>query len=323
MSNIGRLFGLCAAVSMIVAACQATGPPQEKRGDLREGADEHEDRKAEMSRDANNTLLWNAGSVEADFMARIRALQELGHTRDRSLIPALKELLGRPSPGPELSAKNWDAQAAERVIDLHIIESLHALGDDSEVHRIVGLVKQAGTVLTGPYNELRNAASVIAAVGRAEAVVGLVAATADLDPVVVRNAVVVLDQLALPAAPVHQDVSRIPRLSDSVTFTHHTLKEEFEGLASLSHGAITLSPGVQQLVATGSYDRQSIRRESVKLSYIVERILPVLDLDYFVQDDHIVICTYAEAGLRWRDWWKEHGGDLVYQGESATFALRK
>src|SRR6185503_1611701 len=47
-----------------------------------------------------------------------------------------------------------------------------------------------------------------------------------------------------------------------------------------------------------------VRRSDTALADIIARVVPLLDLDYFVQDDRVVICTPGEAGTRWRDWWK-------------------
>lgn len=268
-------------------------------------------------------LLQVVADPHGDFAARLQSIQSLTQTPDRSLVPRFRALLDRPRPNSEPSVVNWDAWAAERVIDLHIIASLHALGDDSEIHRLVPLVKQAGKVLVGPYDELRNAATAIIAIGRVDVISWIIDLTADRDPAVVRNAVVLLDRLALPEPPAHQDISGLPRLSEKVTFTITTLKEELEGLATLSHGTVELSPGTKQLIVTSNYDRGVVRRVGTALRDIVVRVVPLLDLDYYVKDGQVVICTHIEAGARWQEWWKAHGGDLMYQPDTKSFVLRR
>lgn len=264
-----------------------------------------------------------AASSDAEFTARIRALEELGMSGDKSLVPRLREILNRPEPLPVPGLKGWDPQGVERVVSLRIVAALHQLGDDSELGRLVPLVRRAGRILKGPYDELLNAVSVIRAIGRTEPVAGLVALAVEQDPAGVRNAVIVLDGLGLPDPPVRQSLAEVPKIPDSVSFTIHTLKEELESLASLSHGSIVLSPGVRGFLISGDYERGEVVRQDVSLREVVEHDLSFLGFDYFVEDGHAVICTYAEAGARWQAWWKRHGADLIYAKDQAAFVLRK
>ena len=111
-------------------------------------------------------------------------------------------------------------------------------------------------------------------------------------------------------------------MSATITYTFQTLKQEIEDLASLSHGAIELSPGTKQFITAHDYNRGNVRKEGRTLSDIVDRDLSVLELDYYVDGDHVVICTYEEAAVRWQDWWKQYGADLIYRKETSSFALR-
>lgn len=256
-----------------------------------------------MSNGSQQQLLQTVGDYENELAVRLRSLQQLGLTHDPSLVGSLKRLFERPRPGPERRTLNWDRQAAERVVDLHIVETLHELGDDSELYRITALVRQAGNILQGPDDELRNAASVILAVGRKELIGGLIALTSDSDPHVVRNAVRTLDQLRLSDPPVGQGVASVPQMSEEVTFTIRTLKEEMEALVSLSRSSIVLSPGVKAFLVRNDYDRGTVSREGVLLSDIIEKDLPELEFAHFVEGNQVVICTYREAGARWQSWW--------------------
>ena len=65
---------------------------------------------------------------------------------------------------PPYKPVNWDPVAAERVVDLYVILALYRSGDASLLPEIATLVAQAGRILTGPDDELRNAAKVIHAV---------------------------------------------------------------------------------------------------------------------------------------------------------------
>lgn len=267
-------------------------------------------------------LLQTAGDPTKELPDRLNSLRQLDLSQNPPLVASLKRLLGRPRPPLEQRPENWDPQAAERVVDLHIVEALHKLGDDSELNRIAPLVKQAGDILQGPDNELFNAASVIQSIGRTEPIAALIGLTSDKDARVVRNAVRTLDQLKLPEPPVGQSIVWGPHLYEKITFTIHTLKEELEALVDLGRGAIALSPGVKEFLVRNDYDRGSVTRENVLLSEIIERDLSILEFDYFVEGDHVTICTYGEAGARWQNWWKRYGPELDFQKEKSLFFLR-
>jgi hypothetical protein len=275
-----------------------------------------------MSDDSKLQLLQVIGNSQIELPVRLRLLQDLGATPEPSLVAGLKALLQRRRPGPEYMTKNWDPAAAEQVVDLHIIAALHRLGDDSELSRIAMLVRQAGRTLQGPDDELRNAALVILAIGRTEPISALIDLTSDNNLQVVRNAVRTLDQLNLPEPPVGQSVASVPHMSETVTFTIRTLGEELQALASLSHSAIVLSPGVQGFLVAHDYERGTVQRENYPLSDIIEKDLSLLDFEYFVEGNHVTICTYGEAGERWRHWWKRYGAALEHQRGTSVFVLR-
>lgn len=277
---------------MIVATCRTGGGPT------------NQDKK--MNNEAQHKLLQVVGNSQIELQVRLRALQDLGLLHTPSLVAALKDLLQRRRPEPKQRTINWDPQAAERVVDLHIVETLHQLGDNSELNRIANLVRQAGKILQGPDDELLNAASVIRTIDRPEPISALITLASDNDPQAVRNAVRTLDQLNLPEPPVHQSVASVSITTEKLTFTIHTLKEEMETLVSLSHGVIVLSPGVNLFLVKNNYERGKVRRENVTLCDIIEKDLSELEFDYFIEGNHVVICTYSDAGERWRNWSKNH-----------------
>ncbi len=262
-----------------------------------------------MNNEAQHKLLQAVGDSQNELQVRLRALRDLSSLHATSSVTALKDLLRRRRPKPTQMIINWDPQAAERVVDLHTVETLHQLGDDSELHRIASLVRQAGDILQGPDEELRNAASVIQSIGRTEPIADLIALISDGDLHVVRNAVRTLDHLKLPDPPVRQSVASVPHISEKVTFMIHNLKEEMEALVSLSRGSIALSPGVKEFLVKNNYERGTVGRENITLSDIIEKDLSELEFDYFVEGDRVLICTYAEAGERWRNWWGSHSAN--------------
>jgi hypothetical protein len=277
-------------------------------------------RKKQMNDEARIQLLQTVGNSHAELAVRLRALENLVSSPGPSTALDLSNLFNRARPGDE-HIKGWDPAGAERVVDLHVIAALHRLGRDSELGRIAVLVRQAGRVLLGPEDELHNAAEVILAIGRTEPIGDLIGLTSVADERVVRNAVRTLDQLKLPSTPVRQGIADVPGIDKKVTFTIRRLRQELEAIASQSAGAIVLSEQVKS-PSLRDYDRGDVRRENIALSEIIEMDLPELDFDYFVENGRVVICTYAEAGARWRTWWQANASKLQYVPERSLFVLR-
>jgi hypothetical protein len=264
-------------------------------------------------------LVKIAEDPQAELPTRVGAVRSLASAGGASAHDSLKELLRRTRSTAK-PLKNWDPQAAERVVDLQIVLGLHRFGDDSEIGRIAAVVRQAGDILLGRENELYNAAQVILAIGRKEPIGEVVALTSDASPQAVRNAVKLLDSLNLPDPPAAHGAGSIPRLAEKVSFTARNVAEELEKMASLSGGSVVLSNGVGEFMHRHD-NRGQVRREGVPLSQVLEQHLPVLGLDYFVEGERVVICTYQEAGLRWRDWWRKYSGKLQYVAGTSRFVL--
>lgn len=277
-------------------------------------------REKNMDDQARFQLLQTVANSGVELSVRLRALAGLVSNPGASTAFDLNNLLHRARP-PQEPIKGWDPAGAERVVDWRLLAALHRLGYDSELGRVPVLVRQAGKVLVGPEDELHNAAEVILAIGRPELLAALIGLTSDHDPGVVRNAVRTLDQLKLPDPPVRQATSSVPGIGREVTFTITRLRQELEAIASYSGGLVMLSDGVRS-PSVRDYERGEVRREGVPLSEIIENDLPELDFDYFVENGRVVICTYAEAGVRWQNWWRAYYPLLQYQPEKSLFVLR-
>jgi hypothetical protein len=94
-----------------------------------------------------------------------------------------------------------------------------------------------------------------------------------------------------------------------------------ETLAALSDGKVVLSSGVNSFITTNDYERGRVKRKDVPLAEIVVRLTALLDVDYYVAEQTVVICTHAEAGGRWREWWGRNASKLAYQKEGGRFVL--
>lgn len=243
---------------------------------------------------------------------RINAVKEISKSGNSKFILELKNVLTRARPDP-ISIENWDPVAAERVIDLYILEALHKLGDDSQIDRIGTLVAQAGTILQGPDNELYNASMVIKSIGRREPIKQLIDLTRNDNPQVVRNAVVTLNKLNLSGSPIGGSTNSVLSVSKKFTFQFTRLKEEMEIVADLSKGKIQLSEGVKTFLKTNDYERGDVKRENVSLPEMVERDLAILDFDYFLEKEKVIICTHQEAGKRWQDWWIRYHDSFTFK----------
>ncbi len=270
---------------------------------------------------AETQWLLEAADSTKELKVRIRAVEQLGEAHDPALIPELKRLLQRARPPAELDVENWDPAGAERVLDLHIIESLHRLGDDSEIGRVVGLVRDAQHVLQGPYEEIRNAITTVRALGSTKVVLDIAALAVDTNPRLVENGVRTLDALDLPARPVAQDLAPLPWSEDTVTLTIHRLKEELDRLVALLRGHIALSAGVSDFSTAHDYSRGEVVREDRPLAEIITREMRQLGFDYYVEDSRVVLCTYPEAGRRWFEWRTTEGPRLRYDEQQKRFVL--
>ena len=251
-----------------------------------------------MARDPKNAL-----------SARIRALEDLARAGSKELVPRLLELWRRPRPTTTVKPVNWDPDAAERVVDLYVILALDKSGDTSLLPEIATRVAQAGRILQGPDDELRNAAKVIRAIGRPELIFQLITLAAGGKPDAVANAVRTLQWLNLPAPASGGSVSAFPELASPVSFTIHRLREEIETIARLSNGRVTLSDGVRERIAAQDYDRGEVKRQE-SLAEILTQELDLLDLTYGVAAQDVTIMTFREAGARWQPWWQEYASNL-------------
>ena len=84
-------------------------------------------------------------------------------------------------------------------------------------------------------------------------------------------------------------------------------------LVSLSKGKIQLSDGLMKVINVKDFDRGNVKIEARTLPERVEDDLGILDLDYFIENNRVVVCTHQEAGKRWRDWWLRYAGSRVFK----------
>jgi hypothetical protein len=275
-----------------------------------------------MNQETKTKLLHDAVDTQKELWFRLDAIKELGVSGDRTLVPEIKALLNRMRP-PHEEIENWDPRGAERVVDLHIIRALGNLADYSEIHRVGELVRDGGTTLQGPYDELENAVSTILALGRVESVADLIPLTSSNDPLVLANGVRTLNLLNLPEPAAAGPVEAVPQLSKTVTFEINRLREEIETIERLGRESIVLSKGTKKFIQANDYDRGTVKREGARLCEVVERDLDMLGLSYYVEGGEVVVCTYEEAGQRWRKWWASYGKNLAYNKEAGCFVLRR
>jgi hypothetical protein len=255
-----------------------------------------------MTAEETERLLGVARKPGGDLRDRIRALQELGSTHDQKLGSRLRQLWDRPRAS-EPKVIDWDPEAAERVVDLYLILTLHQVGDDSLLSQIAPLVARSGDVLDGPDSEPNAAARVlggIASLGPLRQVVQL----AD-KPASVRNVVRTLQLLNLPSPPTGGPVTAFPQFLEKISFTISRFAEDLKTIQQLGNGRIVLSPGVEVMASGGDYDRGQVERTGTTLEVILTQELDMLGVTYFVTGQGATICTFEEAGNRWRQQWAE------------------
>ena len=266
-----------------------------------------------------NDLLSVARDGERDLRVRRQAIRELGLSDDTAVIPQLQRLMQRPKPGPEPALLNWDPAAAERVIDLHLIEALYRLGDESHLSGIARRVAAAGDILQGPDDERLNAAEVLLRIGRLKPIGQVVDLCHRDEQKIVANAVRTLQLLDLPRPPSGGPVDHHPGLSKKVSFEIDHLREELETIADLSEGSISLSEGVVEEIARRDYDRGHVQRKGMSLADIVTRDIDMLDFSYYTVDERVIVCTFREAGQRWLNKWPEYKKHLTYDSKDQRF----
>lgn len=248
-----------------------------------------------------DSLIAKVADFNQELPVRIQAIESLAAKQDEAIKEQLKKLFDRQRPLVQ-NTVNWDNAGAERVIDWYLIKALHQLGDDHEINRIGTLVANAGTVLKGPYDEFTVAAKVIRTIGKADAIDQVVRLNDNRDEQVVRNAVLVLNNLQLANAPVGGSTAAILP-ADKHTYKFSRLKQEVQQLVNLSKGKIVLSTGVQREIDEHDYERGDVKLDDRSLIERVEYDISMLNFDYYIEKGHVVICTHAEAGERWKGWW--------------------
>jgi hypothetical protein len=270
-----------------------------------------------MKEPINAERLRIAADSRQGLSERVTAIQRIGGSGD-DCVAELRALLARPRPGPEQRTVNWDPAAAERDIDLHVVAALHQLGDDSELGRIPRLIADA-TVSQGEADEAEHAAAAVSAIGQPRLVGEVIALCAAAQAPAARNAVRVLERLALPRPATRGPLAGVPCLDEPQSFDIHTAREEIEAFAQRSHGSIVVSPGVRAWLAAHDYDRGPVHREKVSLAWLIQHTLERLGFDYALEDHRVVLCTFAEAAERWRAWWRLHGGALTFEHARGYF----
>jgi len=271
-----------------------------------------QDRGTKMIAPNTSRLLSIAGDPKSELKDRIRALTEMGQTGNREDAPQVRKLWDRKRPAQAPKPLDWDPDGAERVVDQYIILALHQLGDDSLLPEIGGLVAQAGRVLRGPDAELGNAAKVIRAVGQASLIHQLTELSASPKAPVAANAVRTLQLIKLPSPASGGPLDSFPGLARPVSFTIHRLREEVETIVTLSDGRIVLSDGVKDWIAKSDYERGEVQRKNTSLATVLTLEIDILDLTYAVTEQHVVICTFKEAGAHWQTWWMKFGHQLIW-----------
>ena len=262
-----------------------------------------------------------ASSSSAELSKRIAAVVELGSGGDVSAISLLTAILAR-NVEVSVPSKNWDPVAAQRIVELHAIAALHRLGDDSGLSRIPELVGAGGRVLQGPDDERRNATKAITGMGSVSVIRDLIAALQNVNATATANVIEVLDTLHLPEAPVRQDLGKVPAATATVSGVSESLRDLLQLVFSAANGSVRISQGVERMIAAGASTVGRSEHDEAEIAWLLERFFPSIGLDYYVEGEHAVICTFAESAERWRDWWARHGARLDYVRDHQTFGLR-
>lgn len=257
----------------------------------------------------NDNLYLIIGNTKEELSVRIKAIQDLdlANEEKNSIILNLNKLLERNRPTTNEILIDWDPTAAERVVDLYIVKTLNILGDDTQNHRIILSITHANRFLSEP-NELEVASKIIKSINDKKTYTDVFELLKSSNNTISENAVITLDNLQLENAPLRGENIKSLLSSKELSFKFSNLREEMELYAKMSNGVIILSQGVKEFINVNNYRRSDegkfINFEK-SLSDILETYISELGFDYYIEDNHIVICTYKEAANRWIHWFDE------------------
>lgn len=250
----------------------------------------------------NKELLKEVLDPKIGINLRIQAINQLDlQDESTDLIQSLKNILIRQKPEPNPNMKGWDPLAGERVIDIHIIEALNKLEITTENKRIPDLVSQAIPFIREFGDERKEDARVIKSINDKNVYAEIIALTQSKDPTILENAVVTLNNINFPNAPLGGEVSSILP-PEKKEFKFSRLKEEMELYIKKSEGKIKLSNEVIDFINTNNLERGNVNLE-LSLVAIVEKVLVLLNFDYYIENNTVIICTHTESAKRWQDWW--------------------
>jgi hypothetical protein len=252
---------------------------------------------------------------------RIDAAETLGVIGNAQTVRGLRDFLQRQLPVAK-DYENNDPLVAERLCDIAVIEALHRLGDDSEWQYLLNAIAEAGSGIGQRIRETHFAAETITRIASTELIGQLVDVTSSDKPQAVANAVATLVALNLPAPPTHQSLASISLFAETIEVAPLTLVEYFKDVIDASKGRLDISAEAKAKLERKNYQIAEGKPEMTTLANVLSRDLQLYGLEYYLQEQKAVICTYAEAAQRWRDWWRKYGDQLMYQEEQSRFVLK-
>lgn len=249
----------------------------------------------------NSKLYQIIEDAQASLYNRIKAIEELDLSKEGPMIiQRIKKIL-TDNRMVDFPTKNFDSNAAERIIDLYLIEVLNKLEDKTQNNRIPVIIAQSNQFLSNEHgNDLIIVAKVIQSINNNEVYADIVKLLKSTNEKEVKNAVFVLNKIGFPDAPTGGDTGEILPAKETV-FRFHYLKEEMELYAKESEGKLVLSSGIQEYIDKNNYDRGQVELETT-FHNILDR-LSLFNFYYYTDEDKVIICTYKEAAERWINWW--------------------
>ncbi|WP_131368714.1 hypothetical protein [Chryseobacterium luteum] len=255
--------------------------------------------------DINNTELFKTVlNVRVGLFKRLKAINQLDLSNSKEIVNELIKILNRQKTDPIPDLIDSDPVADERIIDLHIIGLLNKLKNTTENSRISVLVSKAIPFIREYDDERKIDAKIIKSINNKEVFSNIISLTRINDPVIIENAVVVLNNLKFPNAPVSGDVSfMLPPTRFKFKFSY--LKDEMDLYVNKSEGKIQLSEGVKKFVESNNIqranDNEFVEYESSLIEVLEKNISDIFD--YYIEGNKIIICTHIESAKKWQNWW--------------------
>lgn len=253
-----------------------------------------------------------------DVRERLAAAELLGASDDDDVRKKLRGFLDRQRPEADEEG-DVDPRIAERLCDMAVVGALHQLGADAPLDYLFKAIADGTSGFGQPIREYEYAARIIRRMELVSAIPRLIEMTKDTHAPTVRSAVRVLAALDLPEQATHQPIPEMEPFTTEFEVKPKMLAGYFEEVAADSRGTLVLSADARALLRGDDYKIAEGDAEQTTLTEVLTTEAPLYKLAYFLQGESATLCTFNEAGSRWREWGRKHADHLKFDKQRGCF----